>query len=65
MPRKQRFKPSRKPKPILANDDAMMGSTGNGATTPDERNPVSAAPQVSQVPDVPSTHIPGSDVQSG
>ncbi|HEY0991084.1 MAG TPA: hypothetical protein VGD80_28725 [Kofleriaceae bacterium] len=25
MPRKQRFKPSRKPKPVPSNEDAMMG----------------------------------------
>ncbi len=30
MPRKQRFKPSRKPKPSPPNEDAMMGRpTGN------------------------------------
>jgi hypothetical protein len=31
MPRKQRFKPSRKPKPIPQNEEAMNGATPNNA----------------------------------
>jgi len=32
MPRKQRFKPSRKPKPIVQSEEAVIGRQGNGAT---------------------------------
>jgi hypothetical protein len=31
MPRKQRFKPSRKPKPVIPNDDATVGRPDSGS----------------------------------
>ena len=36
MPRKQRFKPSRKPKVVTPNEDAVMGRPVNSATTRDD-----------------------------
>jgi hypothetical protein len=39
MPRKQRFKPSRKPKPILQNDDAVIARQDAGATALNENAP--------------------------
>jgi hypothetical protein len=36
MPRKQRFKPSRKPKPIPTNEDAAMGHQETGPVAHNE-----------------------------
>ena len=36
MPRKQRFKPSRKPKPTPPNEDALNGRQANNARPTDE-----------------------------
>jgi hypothetical protein len=46
MPRKQRFKPSRKPKPVPPNDDAMMGRPVSNPAGNPERTPEREIPQV-------------------
>lgn len=38
MPRKQRFKPSRKPKPIPQNEDALIGRQPSSAPSNDANN---------------------------
>jgi len=44
MPRKQRFKPSRKPKPTPPNEDALHGRQSNSAR-PDHDNVESPPPR--------------------
>lgn len=39
MPRKQRFKPSRKPKPMTPNEDAAMGRPDTGSLVQNENTP--------------------------
>lgn len=50
MPRKQRFKPSRKPKPIPVNEDAALGHEDKTALIPNEKAPMRE-----------SAHSPGGD----
>jgi hypothetical protein len=46
MPRKQRFKPSRKPKPNPPNEDAMIGHQANGASAHNDNIDMREMPQV-------------------
>jgi hypothetical protein len=45
MPRKQRFKPSRKPKPIPVNEDAALGHQDKAASVPNEKAPIRESSQ--------------------
>jgi hypothetical protein len=45
MPRKQRFKPSRKPKPIPLSEDNALGQLERGVIAHNENVPGSEAPQ--------------------
>ena len=58
MPRKQRFKPSRKPKPVAQNEDAVMGKPPISATVRENSESPHEPPPVRE--DVPRT-----DVDSG
>jgi hypothetical protein len=40
MPRKQRFKPSRKPKPVPVNEDAVLSHHENGGLVHGEKSPM-------------------------
>jgi hypothetical protein len=48
MPRKQRFKPSRKPKPIPQHEETGMGQPVNSATARDDSESSRNQPQVLQ-----------------
>lgn len=50
MPRKQRFKPSRKPKPMIPNENAAMDRSDGGSAAHNENTPVRESLQV-QHPD--------------
>ena len=52
MPRKQRFKPSRKPKPIPPNEDAEMGRPTTGTSTEDVHVPGQERTQERDAPSV-------------
>jgi hypothetical protein len=43
MPRKQRFKPSRKPKPVLPNEDAAMGRKESSSLADNDNAPAREA----------------------
>jgi hypothetical protein len=40
MPRKQRFKPSRKPKPVPVNEDAALGHQDRTSLVSNEKSPM-------------------------
>ena len=50
MPRKQRFKPSRKPKPIPANEDTGMGRPITSTPAETVHNPEQEKPQDRDAP---------------
>jgi hypothetical protein len=61
MPRKQRFKPSRKPKPIPQSEEAMTGATPNSAQAHNDNAP---ARPMSGTRDDDSSVEPDPDQQS-
>jgi hypothetical protein len=62
MPRKQRFKPSRKPKPMPPSEDAVMGVPAESATVHDHSGVTSEmSPQAAE----DATFEHESDVRSG